>query len=85
MVPYANNIHAIALVRVSRMMPHNRASPRSTVEMLRPPFITRRELKQFPPCAGEATLAGKLAQPVRHFSIVRPVNRQGAVPWLVHR
>ena len=61
------------------------ASPRSTVEMIGSPFITRRELQQFPPCAGEATLTGQLAQPVCHFSIVRPVNRQGADLWLVHR
>jgi hypothetical protein len=57
-----------------------KASPRSTVEMIRPPFVTRRELQQFPSCAGEATLSSQRAQPVRHFSIVRPVNRQGAVP-----
>jgi hypothetical protein len=29
-------------------------------------------------------LAGQLAQPVRHFSIVGAVNMKGTVPWLVH-
>jgi hypothetical protein len=62
-----------------------KASPRSTVEMVGPPFVTRCELQQFPACTGEATLAGQIAEPVGHFSIVCPVNRQGAVPSLVHR
>ena len=61
-----------------------KASPGSTVEMIGSPFVTRRELQQLLPCADEATLAGQLAQPVRHFSIVGPVNRQVTVPWLVH-
>ena len=64
--------------------PSKKASPRSTIEMIGPPFVTRRQLQQLPPCAGEATLVGQLAEPVRHFSIVRPVHRQGAVPLLVH-
>ena len=61
-----------------------KALPRSTIEMIGPPFVTRRQLQQLPPCAGEATLVGQLAEPVRHFSIVRPVDKQGAVPLLVH-
>ena len=64
--------------------PSKKASPRSTIEMIGPPFVTRRQLQQLPPCAGEATLVGQLAEPVRHFSIVRPVDKQGAVPLLVH-
>jgi hypothetical protein len=87
MEPYrlANKIHAIVLVHVPRMIPHKEASPRSTVEMIGPPFVTRRELQQLPACSGETTLAGQRAQPVRHFSIVRSVNRQRVDPWLVHR
>jgi hypothetical protein len=53
---------------------------RSIVEMIGPPVVTGREFEQLPPCAGETALAGQFAEPVGHFSIMLPVERQSTVP-----
>ena len=53
---------------------------RSTPEMVGSPVVTGSELKQLPSSAGEATLAGEFAEPMRHFSIVlRAVKGRGSV------
>jgi hypothetical protein len=58
---------------------------RSNLEMVGSAIVAGSELQQLPSRAGEATLAGQFAEPVRHFSIVqRPVKERGGVQWLVH-
>ena len=56
----------------------------STLEMNRPPLVTGCEIEEFPPRAGQMTLASEFAQPLSDFSIVRPVERRGAFPCSTH-
>jgi hypothetical protein len=57
----------------------------STLKMVGSPVVACGELQQLSSRAGEATLMGQFAEPMRHFSIVlRAVKGRGGAQCLAH-